>query len=326
MDKTSTRHRRNKKRSMEQMTLRKGLLGVLVSSNGERAVMDFLTKHPELVRWSFCTPTGHGTYVVKEFPFGNHFRADLVVLDSDSGGWDVYFVELEPVGDSVINKDGTFSRRLNKAIAQVNEWKDYVRQYPHEVRRDLSFWLQKHDLLRLFGDDEEIRKGDGDSVRDLVTFVQYHFFIIIGRRTEVRKDQRQRMNQLSIEMNTQIYTYDRFVEVASEVDKKRAAARREMSPEQRRTERLLQELEDVLEEEEAFISKLQKMKHNQLNRRRMRRFEAEFVRIGELSFKSVETLRSKNVISNILERKCQQAVENVRKMSRLVKKFDRKVD
>ncbi len=209
----------SKRDTNNHSAIRDGLLRVLENSRGERAVGSFLSKHAEVVRWTFCRTGGHETYVVKEFPFGSRFRADFVVAMSYSGAWEVHMIELEPPTDRVITRSGTPSQRLNKAISQINEWASYIERNPYEVRKDLSDRCEKSDLLGFFGGDRPPSNDTGDDLQDLKTYIHYHYHIVIGRRRVVHKEQRERMNQLNARMRVELCTYDRFVDVASNVDK-----------------------------------------------------------------------------------------------------------
>lgn len=198
--------------------LREELQQIVDSTSGERQASDFLAAHPEIVRWAFCRTGGHSTYVVKEFPFGNRHRADFAVPMSYSGAWEVHMVELEPPNDKVINKDGTPSRRFNKAISQVHDWASYIKQNPYEVRRDLSDWCVNHDLLGIYGEYGPPSNDTGDYLRDPETFIRYYYHIVIGRRNAIGKEQRRRMNQYSQDVLLRVCTYGRFLDIARNVE------------------------------------------------------------------------------------------------------------
>ncbi len=199
--------------------LRKQLQTILENSSGERKVIKFLARHPDIVRWAFCRTGGHSTYVVKEYPFGSRYHADFVVPMSYSGAWDVHMVELEPIDDRVINKDGTPSKRLNKAISQINDWADYIKKNPYQVRQDLSDWCVKHDLLGIHGKYGPPSNYTGDDLRDPETYICYKYHIVIGRREKIDKEKRKKMNQYSGSMSIDICTYGRFVDIASNFDR-----------------------------------------------------------------------------------------------------------
>jgi len=191
---------------------------ILTKSEGEREIIKFLAKHPEIVRWAFCLTGGHSTYVLKEFPFGSRYRADFVVPMSYSGAWEVHMIELEPPRDRVINKDGTPSKKLNKAIAQIHDWAAYIERNPYQIRKDLSDRCIKHDLLGIHGKYSPPSNYTGDLLSDPETYINYIYHIVIGRRENVDKEQRKKMNQYSGGMLIDVCTYGRFIDIASNFD------------------------------------------------------------------------------------------------------------
>jgi hypothetical protein len=91
---------------------RKAVIEALGRSNGERSISRYLKRNPSLVLSTFGTFGNHGNYVLAEFGLGKSLRADFVILQSFSGGWRVDFVELEPVANTLFNKDRTPSKPL----------------------------------------------------------------------------------------------------------------------------------------------------------------------------------------------------------------------
>lgn len=189
---------------------------ILDKSGGERAAYHFLKKNPALVLWSFIRAGGHSQYILAEFPIGIRYRADFVILFEYSGGWEVYLIELEPVHDCVITKDGRPSKRLNSAISQVNDWAEYVETNRLQVKRDFSDWCVRHDLLGWDSPDDS--PDDPPSIKDPDSYVHFHYYVIIGRREAITKEKRRKMNQWRRTATISIGTYDRFLDVARNMD------------------------------------------------------------------------------------------------------------
>lgn len=61
-----------------------------------------------------------------EFQFGTDFKADFVLFAPFSGGFDIYFVEVEPPNEPLYTKKGIPAARLAGAINQVQAWKIFV--------------------------------------------------------------------------------------------------------------------------------------------------------------------------------------------------------
>ncbi len=205
---------------VKSFILSEKLQTIIDSSQGERDVALFLSKHPNILRWAVCTTGGHCTYVIKEFPFGSKYKADYVVVTCYSGAWEVHIIELEPSDDSVITKAGVPSQRLNGAIAQLNDWKEYIEQYSAHFRKDLSDWCIKKDLL---GDCKSVRipvNGTGHYLKAPDTFIYMNYYIIIGNRNIVDDEKRRRINQINnADYRTKIFTYNRLVDVARNFDR-----------------------------------------------------------------------------------------------------------
>ena len=208
--------------------LQEELNRILNGASGERRASAFLARNPEIVRWAFCWTGGHSTYVVKEFPFGSRYRADLVVPLSYSGAWEVHMIELEPPNDSVINKDGTPSQRLNKAMSQIQDWREYIERNPDSIRKDLSDWCVKHDRLRLYDDHDPPCNETGDYLSHPDTYIVYEYHIVIGMRESVSREKRRKMNQYSGSMDIDICTYGRFLDIARNFDRHYANPRRRL--------------------------------------------------------------------------------------------------
>ena len=195
------------------------LSDIVELSKGEREAAAFLAKHPEILRWAVCKTGGHCTYVLKEFPFGSHYKADFVVLTCYSGAWEVHMIELEPSDDMVITQDGKPSSRLSGAMLQLRDWKEYIEKNPVSFRQDLSAWCQKKDLL---GESKSVRvpvNGTGHYLKDAETFIYYNYYIFIGKREAVDSEKRRRINQLNNQdFRSSIHTYGKLIDIANNMD------------------------------------------------------------------------------------------------------------
>lgn len=181
--------------------------------------MAFLAAHPEIVYWGFARTCGHASYVLKEFPFGSNFRADFVVLHAYSGAWEVHFVELEPPKDKIITKKGVASARLNQAVSQIGDWRQFVENNKALVQKDLADWCIKKDLLGWFRDKCDPSNYTNDFLKDPGTFVWWHYHIVIGRRQTASGDIRRKMNQMGYTGYAEIKTFDRFIDIAGNFDR-----------------------------------------------------------------------------------------------------------
>ncbi len=103
-------------------------------------------KHPRVLLAAF-SGFGDGRLVVAEFPLGSEYRADFVTLSPFSGGWEINFVEMEPPTARLFNADGSAAKSLNRARAQIADWRTFVEKNRTAVVRDLARFAQEKDLV-----------------------------------------------------------------------------------------------------------------------------------------------------------------------------------
>src|SRR5437870_2519706 len=114
------------------MSLTVKLESILDSASTERPLLSWFKRNPLVLTRTFPFTR----YLAAEFPFGTDFRADFVALGPFSGGWDVYFIELEPPNTPLFTKSGTPARRLARAISQVDTWRIFIEHNRNCVLRD----------------------------------------------------------------------------------------------------------------------------------------------------------------------------------------------
>lgn len=193
----------------------------ILNKNSEREISKFLKNYPFLIFWSFCNTGGHSKYVLHEFPLGSKHKADYVIPFSYSGVWKIHFIELKSPSDLVINKSGRPTLSFNSAIAQIQDWKYYIEKNQLQVREDLSNWCIRFDILNWDDRTFPITNYTNDALHDPSSYIQFHFHIIIGRRHNVSKDIRQKMNQYINSYDISVNTYDRFLDLAEAYDKRK---------------------------------------------------------------------------------------------------------
>jgi len=109
------------------------------------------------------------------------------------------------------------SKRLNKAISQIHDWKDYIAKNPLQFRDDLSKWCIKKDLLGFSNNKNTPINDTGDLLNSPDTFIKYNYVIVIGNRGIIDEEKRRRLNQSQSEI--EIFTYGRLVDIAGNFDK-----------------------------------------------------------------------------------------------------------
>lgn len=199
------------------MTLKNRLLKVLAQAKGEREIHNFLKDEPLLVWATFMNCGGHSDYVIPEFSLSGKYRADFVVMQSFSGGWNIAFIELEPVDEKPFNQDGSPSKRLRGAIKQINDWHDFEKEDGASLRSDLADAAKKYDTLypeRNLAREPSCVKMP---LRDPKTYLCCEYFIVMGRRSHFDEELIHVKSKFPRHHNVEILTYDRFTKVAEKL-------------------------------------------------------------------------------------------------------------
>ena len=186
---------------------------ILDEATGERGISEVLEVRPQTLYWTFCRAGGHCRYMFREFPLGSRYKADYVILNSYSGVWEVMFVELEPVDDSVFTKAGVPSKRLAGAIKQVDDWAEYYDDHKEQIRSDLVYWAKNKDILG-YDSREEPCNYSGDRLADPRSYLTESFHIVVGRRKKIDRDGHRRKATYTSKHGIEIASYDRLLDLA----------------------------------------------------------------------------------------------------------------
>ena len=153
--------------------------------NCENQVQSYLDDHT-----GFFFPRGCGIecrLVIAKLRLGSEHVTDIVVASCErSYGIRYTLIELESPGTPPFNQDGTPSRRLNSALKQVADWKDWIAK-------------SREAAKRIFPSKEFCRF-------DIPNFA---YRIIIGRRTDPHLNLRSRIQDGS---NVEIRSFDYLTE------------------------------------------------------------------------------------------------------------------
>jgi len=200
------------------MKLQNKLVEVLEQAKGEREIHKFLKEEPLLVWATFMNCGGHSDYVIPEFSLSGKYYADFVVMQSFSGGWNIAFIELEPVDEKPFNQDGNPSKRLRGAIKQINDWHDFEKEEGASLRSHLADVAKKHDML--YPESNLAREPwcVKMPLRDPKTYLCCKYFIVMGRRSHFDEELIHVKSKFARHHNAEILTYDRFIEVADKLN------------------------------------------------------------------------------------------------------------
>jgi len=201
------------------MTIKNRLFEVLDQAKGEREIHAFLKEEPLLVWATFMNLGGHSDYVIPEFSLSGKYYADFVVMQSFSGGWNIAFIELEPVDEKPFNQDGSPSKRLRGAIKQINDWHDFEKEEGASLRSHLADAAKKYDTL--YPEHNLAREPwcVKMKLRDPKTYLCCKYFIVMGRRSHFDEEFIHVKAKFARHNNNlEISTYDRFIEVAEKLN------------------------------------------------------------------------------------------------------------
>lgn len=198
------------------MPIAGGLKQILASAEAERPILEWIKTNPRVLLHVLARGR-FGTYIVCEFPFGNDFRADFVVLAPFSGGWDVHFVELEPANEVLFTSAGNPAKRLASAVTQVSNWKIYVEKNRDVVLKNLSKFAKERELL-LGRHEREPTDSAGWPLYHPNSWLIWHYHIVIGRRRDLNEKDMERKASFVRNQGVEVLTYDRLLDVDNELD------------------------------------------------------------------------------------------------------------
>jgi len=112
----------------------------------------------------------HDAYIFPEFPLGNTYKADYLLVGKSSGGYEFVFVELESAQGCVTTKDGELGSVFRKGYNQIIAWNEWIEANFHFLSE--SFSKLKKSTERL---DEEFLKFDKSRI---------HYCLVAGRRSD----------------------------------------------------------------------------------------------------------------------------------------------
>ncbi len=199
------------------MTLKNKLVNVLDRAKGEREIHALLKDEPLLVWATFMHCGGHSDYVIPEFSLAGKYYADFVVMQSFSGGWNIAFIELEPVDEKPFNQDGSPSKRLRGAMKQIDDWKTFEDCEKASLCSHLADAAQKYDTL--YPEHNLAREPwcVKMPLRDPQTYLCCEYFIVMGRRSHFDEKLIHVKSRFVRHHNVEILTYDRLIEVAEKL-------------------------------------------------------------------------------------------------------------
>jgi antiviral defense system Shedu protein SduA len=173
----------------------------------------YLRHNPWVLYWTLCSAGGHSRYVLPGFPLGARYKTDFALVNSYSGAFEVFFVELEPPGDCAFTRAGNPSKRLAGAIKQVDDWRAFFELYQHEVRVTLVSWTKRKDVLGYHPKSEPFNYA-GQRLSDPEAPLLDKYLIVIGRSGHQSAETRHRAGRFGRGHSVEVVSYDRLLGLA----------------------------------------------------------------------------------------------------------------
>lgn len=144
----------------------------------ERTVLNFINHTPAyhiigsilLNRFSFGH---HDLYLFKELPLGREYRADYVLIGSNSGGYEFILIEFEKPDGHITLKNGHLGEAFRKGYFQIEDWKSWM---------DAHFSTFSETILSTKNHQKDVPKEftEYDSTR-------FHYVVVAGRRSDFQE-------------------------------------------------------------------------------------------------------------------------------------------
>lgn len=172
----------------------------LQKSQTEEDMHAFLKANPNLILWSLND--GARPYeLVSKFPLGNDYVTDFVIFGTRSFSYPFHciLIELESPNARQFTKSGVYSKTLNQALKQVNDWVSWVHQHNDEFCLSLATKLTVPIPKDL-------------SIKLRTAYLSYK--IVIGRRQFLTKKDKETISAFYNQHHgsLEIATYDRILD------------------------------------------------------------------------------------------------------------------
>lgn len=111
---------------------------VCLDTGREEPAQRFLASHSTILPRALGNLECH---VLPKFRLGSDFVCDFLLVSSSSYGPSYTFVELEPPSARPFTKAGVFGKRLNGALKQIDDWTQWVFEYPQYFNASVARML-----------------------------------------------------------------------------------------------------------------------------------------------------------------------------------------
>lgn len=160
-----------------------GLSTVLASASDEAPLQRFLAASPRILR--SLLPSASDAWLFDRPKFGSEFIPDFLLSYRNSLGYNWALIELESPGQSPLIQKGRPSAKLTEALAQIRDWRSWLRENISYASETLGF------------------KG---------IHAEVPAYILIGRRAHIAVGDLSRYRELSLSSGANVLSYDRLLD------------------------------------------------------------------------------------------------------------------
>ncbi|MCL2861948.1 MAG: DUF4263 domain-containing protein [Firmicutes bacterium] len=177
-----------------------------IEKSDERDVQKVLKEHPDILRKALHKYNSSYEIVKSQFALGSNYKADFVIVkighESMENIIEVCLIEIESPTAKIFNRNGTFSKKLNIAMRQIDDWMVWINSNRETFLNLVNDLLIKSDASNL-----------SSIPRNPTLLIERK--IIIGRKYMLLDDNNAR--RMAIYANSQksieIITYDRLLKI-----------------------------------------------------------------------------------------------------------------
>lgn len=155
---------------------------ILDDAIDERPLQEYLARVPAFLRQ--LVPASVDFWCFDRPSLGGELIPDFLICYKNSRGFNWVYIELESPTCAPLIKSGRPSAKLNEALAQISDWRDWLRDNISYAREHLK-----------------LRQIDAEA----------HGIVLIGRRFHVDPKHALRYRSLS-SSTTSVMSYDRLIE------------------------------------------------------------------------------------------------------------------
>jgi len=195
---------------------------LLAKEPREEALQQYLQANPQYLMALYGSNDDGDLAFICKPPIGTRYFADFCVISYSQGGAGLELVELEPSSAELFTKAGTPARRLQGAIGQIDDWRQWIQVNTTTFIRDiieLAKALPLYESGKTSGsvrfktpeDLEHVFRGFGG-----FEYPHVGYSVIIGRWARLSEAHRRRLIYMNREYGGQqrVYTYDQLARQA----------------------------------------------------------------------------------------------------------------